>query len=237
MSYPILAIDRDIAVFERERAGWVRRGIDIIQVDTMCDAVETAGRGVFLFITINADNIDYLPMLPVLRKVSAAPVFVITSNYTVDGQVEALHNGAKVYAPFQRSVEENMLSALALLHSYEDARNHPHRQPKVIAYRKLLILPDLRKVCYENREISFTKKEMDIFLYLHANCGITVSFSQIYRRVWGIGYENEESTNLWNHIINIRKKIKEVIGEDGYIESVHGIGFHLPPSTISLLHK
>ncbi|MDL2272965.1 response regulator transcription factor [Oscillospiraceae bacterium OttesenSCG-928-G22] len=231
MSFPILAVDRDAELFRRENAGWKQRGIEGVRVDSMSEALEELGKGAFLFVAINADNIGYLPMLPVMRELTTTPIFIITANFTINEQVRALHSGADVYAPFQGSVEDNIMSALALLHRYGEQGKRPRRQSKAIPYRKLLVLPGLAQVFCGDVEVPFTPKEYNIFLYLLANCGIRVSFRQVYRRVWGIEHEDKDHRLLWNHIIRMRKKISDVTGEGGYIENKRGIGFLLPADT------
>lgn len=230
MSYSMLAVDRDIHVHLREKAEWERHGIGSVRVDSMSEAVEELSRSEFFFVSINADNINYLPMLPVLREMSSVPIFIITTSFSIAEQVEALHSGADAYTFFQGKVEDNVASALALLHQYSEQGKRLRKQPKVIAYRKLLILPRLRQVFCGDIEVPLTKKEYDIFAFLLANRGTTVSFGQIYRRVWGPGHEDADHNLLWNHIIRMRKKIAEATGEDGYIVTARGDGFRLPAS-------
>lgn len=227
MSYPILSIDKDLAVYEREAAGWEKRGIGAVRVESICEAMQALSRGSFLFISINADNIEYMPMLSILTGTADAPVFIITSHFNIREQVEAFHNGAESYAPFQPNVEDNIICALALLHRYEKQSKHPRKKSKVDTYRELLILPRLRQVFCRDQEISLSKTEFAILLYLIANQGITVTFRQIYQRIWGKGYDETCNNAVWNHILRIRKKIAAATRGDSYIISVRGIGFRL----------
>lgn len=227
MSFPILAVDRDTAIFLRENTGWKQRGIDGVRVDNMSEALVKLSGDTFLFVTINADNIGYLSMLPVMREIVSIPIFIITDNFTINEQVKALHAGADAYAPFQATVEDNILSALALLHRYGEQGKRPHRHPKTIPYRNLLIFPSMRQVFCNDAEVKLTKKEYNIFLLLLANRGLPLSFRQIYRRVWGIGYEDKDHHALWNHITELRRKIREATGERGHIENVRDTGYRL----------
>lgn len=235
MSHPILAVDKDVEIFEQERAGWVQRGIDALRVNSMCEAMEELSRNSYLFVAINADNINYMPMLLAMRKASSTSLFVLTSKFNIQDQVAALHSGANVYAPRQASTEENVMSALALLYQYGEQAKRRRKQPKPIPHRKLIVLPGPRQVFGDDEEISLTKTEYDLLLYLLANRGITVTFQQIYRSVWGNGYDDTTHRSIWNHVLRLRKKITEATGEDDYIKTVRDVGYMLtiPPKTTS----
>lgn len=228
MSYPILSVDKDIAVNQREEAEWKKRGISTVRVNSMSEAMKELGRDSFLFVSINADNIDYMPMLSIMAKSLDTPIFIITSNFDIRDQVEALHNGAEVYAPFQDKVEDNIMSALALLHRYDSQNKRRRKQAKVGSYRELLLLPRRRQVFCRDEEIPMSKTEFDILYYLVANQGIAVTFRQIYQRIWGGTYDDFCKKMVWNHIHRIRKKIADVTGEDSYIVNIRGVGFMLP---------
>ena len=79
-----------------------------IRLDTMSGALIKLGRDDFLLIAINADNINYLPVLHVMRKVTSTPIYIITTDFHVADQVVSLKNGADVYAPFHGSTKENV---------------------------------------------------------------------------------------------------------------------------------
>jgi DNA-binding response OmpR family regulator len=224
---PILAVDRDETICARERDGWNRRGIDVVQVESMCDALSEAGRNMFLFVAINADNIDYMAMLPALKDAAEAPIFIITSKFNIRDQVEALHNGADVYAPFHSRVEDNIMSTLALLRRYEEQGQPFNRQSKVVTHRRLQIMPKIRQVLCDEKELALTKTEFDILHYLLVNRGISVSYERIFRSVWGVGYEDMNHSVLSNHIVRMKKKIVAATGESGYIENVRDIGYRL----------
>lgn len=228
MSYPILSVDSDLEVNEREQAGWNRRGIGVKQVDNMSDAIEALDRGDFLFVSINADSIDYLPMLPIMREMAATPIFVITSNFTINEQVMALHAGATVYAPFQPDVETNTISALALLDSYNRHSNRPEK-PKMESYHKILLFPEHCEAFYGNRQIPLTDKQFWLFYYLMVNKGITLVYAKIRQFLWGMGYEEKDLNALWNHIKRLRKQIETATGvKGGYIVNIPGIGYKMP---------
>ena len=63
---------------------------------------------------------------------------------------------------------------------------------------------------------------------LAMNEGRVVSFGRLVEYAWG--YDGGEPAMLKTHISHIRKKLKVVEGQPGYISVVHGVGYALAKS-------
>lgn len=229
MNLPILAVDKNIAVHERENAVWRERGINGVRVDSMSEAIEKADRQDFLFIAINADNIIYLPMLPVMKETSATPILIVTSDFSTHDQVEALHSGADVYAPFQRSTEDNILSALALLHRHSEQHKQKRKNAHPISYGKLFAFPSLRQVFYDDQEIVLTKTEFDILIMFIRNPWQVQTFEMIFEHVWNEPYTLASKKTVNNHVGSLRKKITAAPAAPEHIQSIHSVGYKFVP--------
>lgn len=224
---PILALGRDDELYKREQAVWALRGVDIVRVATMQAAIEKLSRTDYLFVVINADCIEYMPMLKVMREMASIPIVVITSQFSIYEEVEALWNGADAYVPYQQTAEENVMRALAFLHRHSEWSKQK-KHVRIQVYYDLMVFPAFRQVYCGDKEIAFTKKEFDLLLYLIINRGIALTYKQIYRKVWGNGYDEVAHNNLWNHVLRMRKKIAAATGGNGYIENVKDVGYRLP---------
>jgi len=224
----MLVVGRNNEVYRRETAAWKERGIDAVRVDTMCEAVKELARENYLFTVVSADSADYLPMLKIMDEVSPTPIFIITSKFTIYDQVEAIHHGADAYVPYQDVAEENIMLALALINRYNERSKRAQKPPNNVPYEKLLICPDSCQVFCGNEEIPLTEKEFGILMYLFENRGIFLTYNQIYRTVWGNGYDDTSHGALWNHMVRLRKKIALAAGCNGYFESKRGVGYRLP---------
>ena len=223
MSIPILVIDKDQTINARESAGWKRRGIDCLRVESMRQGIEKLLRGTFRFVAINADNISYLPLLPVMREASATPIFIITSNFSIQAQVEALHAGADVYAPFQNSVEDNILSALALLHRHSEQRQ---RTDKPIICRDLVIDLNLYAAFIAESKLDLSPLNFKILRYLAINRGRALHKASIYSQAWGEDNCLDVDGTVTCHIHSIRQELARHTDEP-YIETVWGVGFRM----------
>lgn len=228
MSLPILAVLKESEWSRSEKIGWNQLGIAAVRVDTMQEAIERLSKEQFLFIVIDADNVNYKPLLGIMSDITGTPIMMGSYHFTVADEVEALHHGADVYAPFQHHSEDNILLALAQLHSYSERGRRPKQDTPFISYDKLLVFPEQWQVFCNDEEISLTKTELDIFLYLLANRGRVLSFGQVYLAVWGNGYEDADHKALWNHAQRLKKKLARASGTQGYIENLKGVGYRLP---------
>lgn len=80
-----------------------------------------------------------------------------------------------------------------------------------------------RAVYYQNRPISFAKKEFDIIELLSMNKGQIFDKERIYERVWG--YDSEgDSAVVVEHIRRIRAKLASV-NSHTYIATIWGVGY------------
>lgn len=223
MKIPILAVDRDMEVCAREQAGWQGQGVGIVRVDTMRQGIEELLHGAYLFVAINADNIPYLPLLPVMRESTVTPIFIVTSHFTIPEQVKALHAGADVYASFQSAVEENIVSALALLHRTSEQRT-PSEKPAIC--RGIMVDVIRHEAYIDHHLLELTPLEFNILLYFVRNRGRALSKEQIYSHAWDEDNCLDVDGTVSFHVCNLRRKLAGHTGET-YIETVWGVGFKL----------
>lgn len=228
MSLPMLVVDSDIEVSKREQAASEKQGIFTVRVDTMQEAIEKLNKEDYLFTAINADNVNYLPLLRIMRDVSPTPIFIITSNFKMYDQVEALHNGADGYAPFQTNSDENIQSALALLHRYHERDRQRKKSIKIISHENLFVFPAFRQVFRGDKEIVLTKIEFDLLCFLMKSRRLVFTFEQIYRNVWGDEYLEKSKNVLWCQVRDLRRKLNAA-GAKNYIKTIKDVGYSFDP--------
>jgi two-component system alkaline phosphatase synthesis response regulator PhoP len=220
---PLLAVDNDNDVFERENAVWVKRGFEVDRAHNMAEGIQKLMTNEYLFVAINGDVIAFMPMLRAMRNVTTVPIFVLTRKYTIQERIEAITNGADVYAEWADLTEQNVEVAMAFLTRHGERAHTPITPPRVIAHGELLIMPDERRVFVHDTEVIFTKTEFDILHYLRVNRGAVRTYSQIFREVWGEEYEDESYRVLHTHIKRMKQKLTDAGGD--YIENVRNIGY------------
>lgn len=163
-------------------------------------------------------------LLNMLRKEkhSNIPVIVISAKNSLDNKVTLLKDGADDYITKPFEPEEVLARVQALLRrSGKDTL-----ADAILVHKKMKLNPSSRKVTVADTELSLTAHEFDILLLLMQNPQKVYSRENLYELVWHGGYYGENNTvNV--HVSNIRKKIKEILPEEEYIQTVYGIGFKL----------
>ncbi len=79
-----------------------------------------------------------------------------------------------------------------------------------------------------NREVTFTRREMDILQYLDQNSERPVAREELLHKIWGYAKNlNIETRTVDIHIAKLRRKIEPVPAEPRYLITVRGAGYRL----------
>jgi DNA-binding response OmpR family regulator len=223
-----LAIDSDVALANREAAAWKQRGIGMDRVDNMTDALKKLMANEYLYVGINGDVIDFMPLLKTMSTITNIPLLIVTSRFTTETEVAALRNGADLYARWHKSTEDNIASVLAHVARKSDRKTPPQ---KIHICCDVVLSPFLRSVFVKNRRVELTRLEFDLLQYLMFNHDIVLTYQQIYSRVWGNEYEATADGIIKSTMKRLRKKIGNDYRTYRMIENVRGIGFKCLGST------
>jgi two-component system KDP operon response regulator KdpE len=223
----IMAIDTDKTVHERQTAEWQKYGIGTLRINSINEAISHIMQGdLFLFIAINEDTIpDFMSKLPILRDITNQPIFVITSNYTIDKKVQAMHLGADVYDPFDKYVKKNVIAALEILDLQNRWVNRPLHRSNVLIGRDIILSESRHDVFINDIKVSLTKLEFDMLKYLLMHNGNIVTHTQILNKVMESEYTENGSDFIWRTISRLRSKISEVAPGREYIKAERGVGY------------
>ena len=134
--------------------------------------IELAAKNDYYYIGINADNIDYLPSLGILREVAySTPIFISTTLYSDERQAEALEHGADLFAPISKNPETNFRAITAKIdRMYDFAKKR--KEPIELEYSHgILISKSHHKVFIDDKEIKLTRNDFDLLYYLMCNQG------------------------------------------------------------------
>jgi DNA-binding response OmpR family regulator len=146
-------------------------------------------------------------------------IIIITAKNSLDDKLTGLDIGADDYLtkPFDLS-ELN-----ARIKSVLRRRNFSGQ--KEIIYNEIKVIPELTQVFVFNQELTLTRKEYDLLLFLISNKNRVISKDTMAEHLWGEDMELADSLDfIYTHIKNLRKKILDKGGKD-YIKTVYGIGY------------
>ena len=224
MDIKFLDVDSDVGIVDTHAAIWSEEHkIGVDRVDNMTQAIEKLlTNKKYICVAINSDTVDFMPLLRTMRSVAGnMPILIVTGDFTTEKEIEAMKNGADLFARWHNSPEGNIDSVLAHIQRITERKASPY---KVMVYRDLLVAPENYQAFIKNTELGLTKKEFDVLCYLMDNRDILMKYDQILNQVWGI--DNATPEVVRTHIKHIRKKLAEASPEyENVIENVHGIGY------------
>lgn len=163
-----------------------------------------------------------------IRKNKEMPIIVISAKTALDDKVNVLELGADDYITKPFELEEILARVNSQLRRYrkfseninDNFNNKEHK------FKELILNEQSRLVKVRGENIALTNHEFDILCILLKNPDKVYSREALYEQVWKSGYYGEDnSVNV--HVSNVRKKIKDIAGDEEYIKTVWGIGFKL----------
>lgn len=113
-------------------------------------------------ITINGDNFDYLPLLKIMRKLTAAPIGVSVSRYNQEENNAAIKNGADIYRVRYDTAERRAERFSSLAKIYAEYNEGQQRLITVLTDNNIQIFPHTRKVYVQGMETRLVQKEFNL---------------------------------------------------------------------------
>lgn len=225
----ILAIDSCEKVYARERDLWSKRKINVVKVNSMQKAIcKLAIESNYLFIAINADHIDYKPMLPILLRSTNHPVLLIATSYTPEEYNDAMRAGVDFYSLWHEDTEKMVELALTMVDRSRGRRKKAHAVNLRI-FNDMVLCMQNRTIHVNEQKIKLTKTEFQILDLLISKPNWIFTYEQIYNAVWLDSYDECANKTIFTHVTNIRNKFPFNI-RDAYIDNILGIGYRFDKS-------
>lgn len=156
------------------------------------------------------------------------PIIMLTAKISDEDIVHGLRLGADDYVAKPFSVEQLVLRVAAVLRRANNFASVD--KPAQIILGSLSI--DVRNLAASRQgqdlTLAFTKREMEVLVYLNAHSERPVPREEILANVWG--YNNHdmiETRTVDIHIAKIRKKIERDPKAPCYLTTVRGAGYRL----------
>jgi two-component system response regulator RegX3 len=152
------------------------------------------------------------------------PIIMLTAKTSEDDIVKGLRLGADDYVPKPFSVRQLLARVEAVLRR----SGRFHRHMSAFHLGDLEIDPNSLKGVRQNTEIPFTRRELEILLYLDAQSTRPVSRQELLREVWGYtNVEFIETRTVDIHIAKLRRKIEVDPTQPSLLLTVRGQGYQL----------
>ncbi len=156
------------------------------------------------------------------RQKPAQAIMMLTAKGSEDDVVAGFQAGADDYVSKPFSLRELMVRVEAIL----------RRAGKSSAEERLefsgIILDGNTLTATSGENVAeLTRREMEIVRYLHLHRGRIVSKAELLTEVWNYATPDVETRTVDIHILKLRKKIAQLIGDKPFVKTVRGEGYLL----------
>ena len=160
---------------------------------------------------------DSVDSLPGWKKKKDIPVILLTALVTVKDKVAGLDSGANDYLtkPFAEAELFARIRAQLRLPDAED-----QDASKVMA-QNLVIDKATREVFFNELEVTLTRTEFDLLLFLASNLGRVFTREELLDHVWGYNHFPTTRT-VDTHVLQLRQKLPGL-----EIETLRGVGYKM----------
>jgi DNA-binding response OmpR family regulator len=173
-----------------------------------------------ILLDISLPDGNGLELLRMIKKQQIkSGVIIISAKNSLDDKILGLDLGADDYItkPFQLSELNSRIKAVLRRRQFDGSN--------MLNFNEISINTDARTVAIHGQEITLTKKEYDVLLYLLVNKNRVLTKAAIAEHLWNDNIDLADSYDfIYTHLNNIRKKIKTAGGKD-YIKTIYGLGY------------
>lgn len=223
MDYKILIIEDDADINNLIFESLTKNGYTCLQAFSGTEALLCLEREAFSLVIMDLmlPGISGEDLFPKLKHLQNIPVIVVSAKDSLDSKINLLTSGAEDYITKPFEIPELVARVDVQIRRFSKSEE----RLKQLQYKGLVLDQGSFMASVNGEEIVLTKHEFKILELLLSHPNKVFSKQDIYDYAWDDIYIGEDKT-INVHISNIRKKLKEVSGEE-YIETVWGIGFRL----------
>jgi len=227
-SASILVVDDEAQIRRVLRSTLTFRGYELLEAGTGEEGLELAGKFKpdLILLDVNLPGISGIETCRELRRLTDAPIIMLTVRNAERDKVVALDAGADDYVTKPFGIEELLARVRASLRRHSTGEAVPAFQS-----RDLSVDFEERRVTVGGELVHLAPKEFEVLRQLIAQQGKPVSHRRLLQAVWGPEY-GEETENLRVVINQLRKKIEKDPAQPRYILTEPWVGYRFqPPKT------
>ncbi|MDA8398630.1 MAG: response regulator transcription factor [Actinomycetota bacterium] len=224
MSQRILLVEDDERIRSSIRLAMEDEGYEVLEAATGEEALNTFSHhpADVVLIDLMLPGMDGFECCRGLRRVSDAPIIIVTARSDTHDVVAGLEAGADDYVTKPFVAKELAARIRALLRRYRssDADSAP------LSFGELELLPDEGVVRRNGHDVHLTRTEFRLLCEFAESPGKILSRETLLDRVWGYGYFGD-SRLVDVHIRRLRTKIEPDPANPTHVMTVRGLGYKL----------
>ncbi|NFD28421.1 response regulator transcription factor [Clostridium botulinum] len=226
MSYKILIVDDDKTIVEFLQIFLIKEGYEVrisYNGEEALDKIRSEQFNLILM-DIMMPKLDGFEAIKRIRRLTNIPIIFLTAKDSQQDKIKGFISGCDDYITKPFDLVELSLRVSAILKRVSTSVIEENED--IIKVKDLELNLKEHTLYKEKNEIKLTPKEFDILFLLARNKGRIFPSSEIYERVWGQEFlENDNS--LLTHIRNLREKLSDTVKNSKYIKTVWGVGYKI----------
>jgi len=217
----ILVVDDDVHIAELITLYLNKEGYEVITAHGGRKAVEEFSKHSphLVLLDLMLPEMDGYQVCSEIRKISAAPVIMLTAKGETFDKVLGLELGADDYVVKPFEPKELIARVRAVLRRYEKKEPDGQRQ---IVVPNMTINHSTYTVTYHGTELLMPPKEFELLYFLALNPNRVYTREQLLEKIWGYEFMGDTRT-VDVHIKRIREKMTR--GDAWGIRTVWGVGY------------
>jgi two-component system response regulator MprA len=217
----LLVVDDERPIREMLELGLRSRGFDVRSVADGPAALPViqAWKPELIVLDVMMPKVDGLTLLPTLRRLTEAPILMLSAKGELDARVRGLDRGADDYLakPFEMS---------ELVARVRSALRRPRLEHvEIITYADVEVELQTRTVRRAGRTLDLSPLEYDLFVMLLRHPRRVFSKEQLLDLVWGDESEVGPG-NVERYVSYVRAKVDEGAAAR-LIHTIRGVGYSL----------
>ena len=226
MTARILVVDDEPKYVRAIQVNLEARGYTVLTAPDGHTAIELAASAEpdLVLLDIRMPDMDGNQVCRRIREFSTIPVIMLTALGETGDKVRGLDSGADDYVTKPFSADELLARVRAALRRADRADRTESQSVYQVGDLRLEVAH--HRVYMGDREINLTSTEYRLLSELIKNAGRILTCEYLLERVWGNGYEGEDSL-VWKEIHRVRSKVEQDPRHPRYILTKAGIGYIL----------
>ncbi|MHB9923132.1 response regulator transcription factor [Clostridium botulinum] len=226
MSYKILIVDDDKTIVEFLQIFLIKEGYEVrisYNGEEALDKIRSEQFNLILM-DIMMPKLDGFGAIKGIKKLTNIPIIFLTAKDSQQDKIKGFISGCDDYITKPFDLVELSLRVSAILKRVSTSVVEENED--IIKVKDLELNLKEHTLYKEKNEIKLTPKEFDILFLLARNKGRIFPSSEIYERVWGQEFL-ENDNRLLTHIRNLREKLSDTVKNSKYIKTVWGVGYKI----------
>lgn len=215
----LLIIEDDIDLREGLHFSFKGDGYEVLDVGTRREGQQEIKKGSYDLVLLDCNLPDGtgFDLCREVRRFSMIPIIMLTARDTEMDEIKALELGVNDYLskPFSLCVLKARMKRI--LNEKAETAN--------LCSGNIVIDKSTCKVYKDEEEITLSKLEYRLLMYLIENKNHVLSKEQILSQIWDSDGKYVDNNTVSVNISRLRMKIEENASNPKFIKTVHGVGY------------